>query len=51
MVKKMNICGLETAFTDENDGEVVLFLHGWGSNKFSFVSLKGYLCGRKICLD
>ena len=51
MLKKVNMCSLETCFTDENDGDAVLFLHGWGSSRQSFVPIMRYIEGRKICLD
>ncbi len=50
-MKRIEISGLKTTYTDEGKGAPILFLHGWGGNAHSFDSFKSLLPGRKICLD
>lgn len=50
-MKRIEILGLSTTYSDEGKGNVLLFLHGWGGSAKSFDSIKNLLPGRKICLD
>lgn len=38
-----NVHGLETAYTDQGSGPVVIMLHGWGTNKENFSELSSEL--------
>ncbi|MEG1923490.1 MAG: alpha/beta hydrolase [Clostridia bacterium] len=51
MYKYTEILGLKTRFTKEDDGNAVLFLHGWGGNVDSFKIISDKLRCCKISLD